>query len=94
MSHYLGRKSRKQPEVGQYDIQFPEKHLPDIDFDKMQSRAQYYDEDFEDDRDKEGDVLYLDPKPLPDHIPGFEFGEPPLPKDLFDEKEQMTILNP
>ena len=69
-------------------------HLPDIDFDKMQSRAQYYDEDFEDDRDKEGDVLYLDPKQIADHIPGFEFGEAPLPKDMFDEKEQMTILNP
>lgn len=41
----------------------------------MQSRAQYYDEDFDDDNDKEGDVLYLDPRPIEKHIPGFEISK-------------------
>jgi hypothetical protein len=35
---YLSRKNRK-PEIGEYDVKLPEKHLQDINFDKMQSRA-------------------------------------------------------
>jgi len=58
---YLDKTKNKKPEIGQYDVKLPEKHLPDIDFDKMQSRAQYYDEDFDADQDKEGDVLILNP---------------------------------
>lgn len=69
---YLARINHKRPAVGQYDARPIEKHLPEIDFDKMQSRAQYYDEDFEAERDKEGDVLILDPHRPQEHVPGFE----------------------
>ena len=43
-------------------MQLPEKHIPEIAFDKMQSREQFYDEDLMDDQDREGDVLILDPR--------------------------------
>ena len=59
---YLQRVNNKKPEIGQYDVQLPEKHIPEIAFDKMQSREQFYDEDLLDDQDREGDVLILDPR--------------------------------
>ena len=32
---YLDRRNNKKPEAGQYDAKRPEKHIADIDFDKM-----------------------------------------------------------
>lgn len=53
--------NNRKPDPGKYDPEKPKPHLPDIDFDKMQSRAQYYDIS-DDEDDKEGDVLILDPR--------------------------------
>ena len=94
---YLDRKNNKKPEAGQYDAKRPEKHLADIDFDKMQSRAQYYDEDFDDELDKEGDVLYLDPRQPEKHVPGFELSKQEgrgEDNTEFEEQKEEMILNP
>lgn len=45
-----------------------------VDFDKMQSREAWLDEDL-DDKDIEGDVLILDPTQPPEHIPGPDFAK-------------------
>ena len=94
---YLDRRNHKKPEAGQYDVKLPEKHLADVDFTKMQSRAQYYDEDFDDELDKEGDVLYLDPEAPQKHIPGVDFkkqyGRGEDNAEFEEEKDEM-ILNP
>lgn len=74
MHLYLDRVNNKKPEPGQYDVQLPEKHMRDIDFDKMQSRADWADDD-KDDKDLEGDVLILDPTQPPDHVPGPDFAK-------------------
>lgn len=93
LSTYLERRYRK-PEAGEYDPKLPEKHLPDIDFDKMQSRAQYYDQD-EDEVDKEGDVLILDPRPIEDHMPNIDFkkqeGRGEDFDDLIEKKDEMIL---
>ena len=96
---YLDRKNNKKPEAGEYNVKRPdlETHLPDINFDKMQSRAQYYDEDFDDEVDKEGDVLYLDPRQPEKKIPGVGFGKlEGRGEDFteFEEEKDEMILNP
>ena len=60
LTTYLARRSRI-PEAGEYEPTKPEKHLPDIDFDKMQSRSKFYEDDLEE-ADIEGDILILDPR--------------------------------
>lgn len=71
---WIERRNNRRPEPGQYDTRKPEKHLPDIDFAKMQSREEYYDLSDEE-NDHEGDVLILDPRQTKDHLPGFDLAK-------------------
>ena len=94
LKEYLSRKV-KAPEVGQYDVKLPEKHLPDIDFDKMISRTKYFDEDEE--ADIEGDCLILDPRQVEGHKAEIDFGKMVGRGDDYDDLEEQgdeIILNP
>lgn len=92
---YIDRKNNKKPEAGQYDVKRPEKHVPEVDFQKMQSRVPY--EDSDEDVDKEGDVLYLDPRQPEKHVPGIEFsklegrGED---NTEFEEAKEELLISP
>ena len=44
LTTYLARRS-KVPEAGEYEPTKPEKHMPDVDFDKMISRTKFYEDD-------------------------------------------------
>lgn len=93
LKEFLARKV-KIPAVGQYDAKKPEPHLPDIDFDKMMSRAMYFDEE---DEDIEGDCLILDPRQIEDHKPVVDFGKMVGRGDdyaEFEEKDDEIVLNP
>ena len=94
---YLDRRSNRRPDPGAYDAEKPEKHVAEVNFDKMQSRAQYYDEDFDNDLDKEGDVLILDPREPQEKVPGFDMGKQAGRGDDFAELEEQKdelVLNP
>ena len=68
-------RNNKKPEAGTYHPEHPDKHVPGTDFDKVEGRDKYFDQDLEDDMDKEGDVLVLDPRQVPDHVPRIEFSK-------------------
>lgn len=91
---YIDRVNNKKPEPGQYNVKLPEKHLRDIDFDKMQSREAWLDEDL-DEKDIEGDVLVLDPTLPPEHVPGPDFAKQVgRPEELIDsdgEPDEIII---
>jgi hypothetical protein len=94
LKEYLRRRT-KVPEVGQYDVSLPEKHLPDIDFDKMVWRDKYLGDDS--DEDIEGDVLILDPRQVEGHKAEIDFSKQVgRGEDFteFDEPGDEIILNP
>lgn len=86
----------KKPEVGQYDARPLEKHIAEIDFAKMQSREEFYDEDLFDEADREGDVLILDPRQIKDHVPGFDmgklFGRGEDFSEFVDKADELVLL--
>ena len=43
ISAWIEYRNNRRPDPGKYDARKPEKHLPNIDFAKMQSREDYYD---------------------------------------------------
>jgi len=82
------------PEAGEYEPTKPEKHLPDIDFDKYQSRSKFYEDDL-DELDQEGDVLILDPRFPEEHKPNIDFskafGRGEDFDDLVEKKDEMIL---
>lgn len=86
-------RTEKRPEIGQYDPERPEKNVPTVDFDKMQARAEYFED--EDAEPGEGDVLILDPHLPQDHKPAVDFGKMAGRGDDFqlsdDELDEIVI---
>ena len=73
ISKWIECRSNRRPEAGEYDPFRPEKHQPTVDFDKMQARADYFEDS--DGEPGEGDVLILDPQLPEDHKPAVDFGK-------------------
>lgn len=92
---YINVTNNKKPEVGQYEPQPVEKHIAQVDFEKMEGRDKYVDEDFLEDLDREGDVLVLDPHSIPDHLPGFEmakqYGRGEDFSEFIEPKDELII---
>ena len=93
----MNRIRNRKPEAGHYDVQFPEKHLPDVNFEKMKGRDIIEEDFLEDERDLEGDVLILDPHQIPDHLPNIDFSKylgRPVKEVDDDLLQDELVLNP
>mmetsp|Transcript_1685 Transcript_1685/g.2334 ORF Transcript_1685/g.2334 Transcript_1685/m.2334 type:complete len:405 (+) Transcript_1685:613-1827(+) len=99
LEEHIKRKQERRPEHGDYAKPYKENEVPgvNVDFSKQVGREEPRDIDDED--DKEGDVLVLDPEKLQKHLPDIKFekmmGREVRELDEQDDREgDVLVLEP